>query len=175
MSDGIATPKDLALRAIGRTVVNFQRLEHNLKVMARLGPVEGVLSKVKRDIDKRAAEVSSFTLGQAIRAWLTVINNEVPPASRTPDLFEPTLHVTVSLETDAETQRAHADALKELLEIRNNLVHGRFAQFDWDSREACEALVEELNRVNEAIAPQIDFLAAVGRATSDGDRPPRSG
>jgi hypothetical protein len=164
MSQGIATPKDLALRAIGRTVVNFQRLEHNLKVLARLGPVEGALSKVQRDIDKRAAEVSSFTLGQAIGAWLAVINNDTPPTDRTPDLLEPTLQVTVSLETDAETLKTHAVALKALLEIRNNLVHGRFAQLDWDSSEACEALVKELNRVNEAIAPQMDFLAAVGRA-----------
>lgn len=43
MTDGIDTPKDVALRAVGRTVVNVQRLEHYLKVMTRLGPknVEG--------------------------------------------------------------------------------------------------------------------------------------
>jgi hypothetical protein len=37
MDDGIFTPKDVAVRAVGRTVVNFQRLEHCLKGLARLG------------------------------------------------------------------------------------------------------------------------------------------
>ena len=44
MDDGIFTPKDVALRAVGRTVVNFQRLERCLKDLARLGSVEGVMS-----------------------------------------------------------------------------------------------------------------------------------
>jgi hypothetical protein len=32
------TFKDAALGAVGRTVINFQRLEHNLKIAARLWP-----------------------------------------------------------------------------------------------------------------------------------------
>ena len=86
MDDGIFTPKDLALRAVGRTVVNFQRLEHNLKVLARLGPVEGVLAKVRRDIEKRAEKASSFTLGQAIQAWMGALPRSLhllaPPGGR---------------------------------------------------------------------------------------------
>jgi hypothetical protein len=41
MSSSIVAFKDSALSAVGRTVVNFQRLEHNLKIAARLGPLEG--------------------------------------------------------------------------------------------------------------------------------------
>jgi hypothetical protein len=35
MYDGIVTSKDVALRTEGRTVVNFQRVEPNLKILAR--------------------------------------------------------------------------------------------------------------------------------------------
>ena len=74
MSGSAVTFKDAALRAVGRTVVNFQRLEHNLKIAARLGPLEGVLSKVQRDHERRTEKASSFTLGQAIEAWLTELD-----------------------------------------------------------------------------------------------------
>ena len=164
MDDGIFTPKDLALRAVGRTVVNFQRLEHNLKVLARLGPVEGVLAKVRRDIEKRAEKAASFTLGQAIQAWMSIIAGDGPSYARTNDLFEPTLRGTFSPGMDVESQNAHGEALKSLLESRNKLIHGGLVQFKWDSREVCEALIEELNGVNEEIRLQIDFLAAIGRS-----------
>ena len=164
MDDGIFTPKDVALRAVGRTVVNFQRLEHVLKGLTRLGPAAGALSTVLRDIERRAEEASSFTLGRAIQAWMGIIASDGPPHERTNDLFEPTLRGTFRLEGDVEALNAHGEALKGLLESRNRLIHGDLVQFDWDSREACEALVERLNGVNEAIAPQIDFLAAINKA-----------
>jgi len=164
MVDKTFTPKDVALRAVGRTVVNFQRLEHCLKGLARLGPVEGALSKVQRDIERRAVEASSFTLGRAIQAWIGIIASDGPSHERTDDLFEPTVRGTFRLEGDVEALNAHGEALKGLLEIRNRLIHGDLVQFDWDSREACEALVERLNGVNEAIAPQIEFLAGIGNA-----------
>lgn len=148
---------------MGRTVVNFQRLEHNLKIVAHLGPVEGALSKVLNDVKKRAEKVSTFTLGQAIQAWMGIIASDGPSHERTNDLFEPTLRGTFSLAGDAEALRVHADALKALLETRNDLIHGRLARFDWESQEGCEALVEELNGVNDTIAPQIEFLAGIIR------------
>jgi hypothetical protein len=39
MAQPAEAAKDAALRAVGRTIVNFQRLEHTLKLAARLGPI----------------------------------------------------------------------------------------------------------------------------------------
>jgi hypothetical protein len=158
---GNAVFKDVALRAVGRTVVNFQRLEHNLKIAARLGPLEGVLAKIQRDFERRTEKTSSFTLGQVIEAWLSAINGSAAHTNPTPDLFDPTIRVSFSLQSDSEFHRAHGDALKELLEIRNRLIHGGLVNFDWECRDACERLVAELTEVNEAIGVQIDFVAVV--------------
>ena len=130
MSEDVFAPKDAALRAVGRTVVNFQRLEHNLKILARLGPIEGTLSKIQRDIERRAEKAASFTLGQAIYAWLEAIDIDRPQAIPTNDLFEPTLRGTFSIGQDSDGRRAHGETLKALLEIRNNLVHGGLVKFD---------------------------------------------
>lgn len=161
MSGCVVTSKDVALRAVGRTVVNFQRLEHNLKIAARLGPLEGVLAKIQRDFERRTEKASLFTLGQAIEAWLNAINGGDAHTNPTPDLFDPTIRLTFSLQGDSEFHRAHGDALKELLEVRNRLIHGGLVNFDWESRDACERLVAELTEVNEAIGVQIDFVAVV--------------
>jgi len=153
--------KDLALRAVGRTVVNFQRLEHNLKIAGRLGPLEGVPDKIARDFGRRAEKASSFTLGQSIEAWLNAINSSDAHTNPTPDLFDPTIRVSFSLEGDSEFHRAHGEALRELLELRNRLIHGGLVNFAWESQDDCDRLVAELTEVNEAIGLQIDFVAAV--------------
>jgi len=159
MTDDPNTFKDIALRAVGRTVVNFQRLEHNLKLVARIGPLEGIASKVQRDIEKRAERASSFTLGQAVRAWLGAIESDIPRSSHTPDLFEPSMWMTLSLGGDPEANRAHQDTLLALLAFRNDLIHGGLVTFDWDSRDECERLVTRLNGVNDQIRSQMDFFA----------------
>src|SRR6266849_2218486 len=150
------TFKDAALGAVGRTVVNFQRLEHNLKIAARLGPLEGVLAKVQRDFERRIEKTSTMTLGQSIEAWLSVIKGGGPRTNPTPDLFDPTIRQTFSLGEDSDYCRAHGESLKELLELRNGLIQGGLVNFDWESKAECDRLVAELTDVNEVIGTQID-------------------
>ena len=161
MTKDATASKDAALRAVGRTVVNFQRLEHNLKLAARLGPVEGTLPKVQRDAEKRTERATTMTLGQAIQAWLCAAARESPTSSYTPDLFDATLQMTFSLDVDTASQDAHGTALKGLLEARNKLVHDDLARFPWDSPDECDRLVTDLDKVNEAIRVQLDFITAI--------------
>jgi hypothetical protein len=167
MPNDTATPKDAALRAVGRAVVNFQRLEHNLKLAARFGPLEGVAAKIQNDIERRSAKAQSFTLGQAVQAWLSAINSDPNPSDRTPDLFDPTIRMTLSLESSTEHASSHAEALKRLLEVRNKLIHGGLVRFDWNSPTECIRLIEELNAVNAEISVQIEFLSEVLRSLKD--------
>jgi hypothetical protein len=160
--------KDAALRAVGRTIVNFQRLEHNLKVAARLGPIKGTVQKVQRDIARRQERADSLTLGQAIQAWLTYCDGADGQVDWTPDLFDVSIHLTFSLESDAESRNAHAEELGSLLAIRNDLVHGRLAQFQWESPEACDALVLELTAVNAKISEQLEYVTDLCRAIQAG-------
>ena len=166
MSLAPLTSKDVALQAVGRTVVNFQRLEHNLKLAARLGPVAGTLPKIQRDLAKRIERSSALTLGQAIHAWLSATDVELVAPSYTPDFFDATMHMTFSLGTDDEMRSAHGTALKELLAARNNLIHGGLVHFEWDSPEDCSRLVKELDKINELIRSQLDFVTSLLRAIS---------
>jgi hypothetical protein len=165
MSSHEFSPKDVALRAVGRTVVNFQRLEHNLKLAARLGTVHGTLPKIRRDIERRLERSATLTLGQAIQAWLSIAQSEQAQAVEpTPDLFDITASITFSWGSDVESQKAHAEALKSLLETRNSLIHGGLVQMQWDSPAECERLVKQLDQVNDSISTQQDFVVSILRA-----------
>lgn len=166
MSQNTSASMDSALCAVGRTVVNFQRLEHNLKRAARLGPLEGTLAKIKRDVEKRAERADTFTLGQAIQAWLAAAHSELTIAGHRSDLFDATMQMTISLVPDAEVRDAHAAALKSLLETRNRLVHGGLVEMQWDSPGECARLITELGGVNEEIRVQMEFITRILRGLS---------
>jgi hypothetical protein len=161
MSSQVDTSKDSALRMVGRTVVNFQRLEHNLKLAARLGPFIGTVQKVQKDIAKRHERASALTLGQAIQAWLDYCSGHPATHYETPDLFDFSVQMTFTLESDPESQAHHATALCELLEVRNDLIHSRLAKFEWESPEACQGLVAELEQVNRSISMQMEYTCAL--------------
>jgi hypothetical protein len=133
MSANEFSKRDLALQAVGRTVVNFQRLEHNLKLAARLGSVQGTLPKIQRDIEKRIERAATLTLGQAIQAWLSTATTESAATSGAPDLFDVTMEMNFSWDTDERVREAHGLALRTLLEARNNLIHGGLVHTKWDS------------------------------------------
>jgi len=158
--------KDLALKEVGRTVVNLQRLEHNLKLAARLGPLEGVLPKIQRDIEKRVERASTFTLGQAIQAWLVAAHSEPTEIGGTQDLFDGSMQITISLVPDVAVRSAHGAALKSLLEARNSLIHGGMANVCWDSPEECKKLIADLDLLNGEITRQTGFIGSILNAFS---------
>lgn len=164
MSQDSESVKDLALREVGRAIVNLQRLEHNLKLAARLGPLEGILPKIQRDIEKRAERAATFTLGQAIQAWLVAAHSEPTEIGGTQDLFDGTMQITMSLVPDVEVRNAHGVALRTLLGARNNLIHGGLVSVAWDSPEECKRLIENLDALNSEIRVQMDFITSILRA-----------
>lgn len=152
---------------IGRTIANFQRLERNLKLAARLGPLRGTIPRIQSDIAKRHERASGLTLGQAIQAWLDFCCGQPVTHGETPDLFDVSMQMTFSLESDAKSRARHAKALRDLLRVRNDLIHSRLATFAWEDSEACGSLVSELERVNMSIAEQIEYTSALLKAIAD--------
>lgn len=159
--------KDAALREVGRTVVNFQRLEHNLKLAARLRPLHGSVLKVERDLQKQTEKAASMTLGAAIQAWVVAINGDRIIGDYTPDLFDVTVQMTFSIGLNEENLSAHASALDGLLKARNALIHVDLARFEWDSPASCDRLIAELAALNGRIAVQLEFVTAFVRAASE--------
>jgi hypothetical protein len=156
-----AHTQDIALRAVGRNVVNFQLLEGYLKQLAKLQQVDGTVLEIQRKLDARTERLSKSTLGTAIAGWLNILDHAQPATLLHDDLFDATARIAFSVElTDGERNR-HAAALESLLAERNTLIHTGLRSVDWESPEVCRKLVGDLDAQNERIIKEIELIRPI--------------
>jgi hypothetical protein len=152
--------RDIALRAIGRNLTNFQKLEHCIKALVRINRVAGPMSStVNGRVAKRISKVSQYTLGKAVQEWLRISTSDQTPSPQTQDLFEPWISLSFELPIDSERLVAHSEALNSFAGERNDLVHQNLANFDFESEAECKKLVVVLDGQNQRILEQLAFLA----------------
>lgn len=156
-------PKDAALKNLGRTIINFQRLEQHVKALATIQPFNGSISKVQRDRERHIKKTLGFTLGTAINTWVETLNGGRPSQPLVKDPVEITMQGRIQFDFDPEMKARHAQQLRELLEYRNELIHGKRLALNWDSDSECEALFAELDEWNKRIGVQVEFLQSIRR------------
>lgn len=159
MSIGHPGIRDAALRAIGRNLVNFQKLEHCLKALVRTESLAGPMSTLNVKVATRVSKTSQYTLGKAVQEWLRISTPHQTASPQTPDLFEPWISVSLELPIDSDGLASHSKALEILASERNHLVHLKLAQFNFESEVECKDLVAVLDGQNERILEQLAFLS----------------
>jgi len=157
----VTTPKDRALQTLGRVVVNFQRLEHILKVLAGVAPIFGNLEAIDLAIEQRREETGRLTLGSAVKSWRAALSGELKARLPTPDLFSITAHCQVQFKLDRAIQDAHLQGLTALVKERNGLMHGMLAQFPWESEPDCDELTAYLESLIQAIEQHMHYLQPI--------------
>ncbi len=156
-------PRDAALKNLGRTIINFQRLEQHVKALATIQPLSGSISKVQRDHERHIEKTLGFTLGAAINTWVETLHGSRPRQPLIADMFDITMQGHIQFDFDPEMKARHAQQLRELLEYRNELIHGKRLAINWDSDSECEALFAELDEWNKRIGVQVEFLQSIRR------------
>lgn len=151
--------RDAVFRAVGRNLFNFQLLEQKLKLLAKIETIEGRQSAIKEKFRRKADKISRYTLGQAIGAWLKLLDEDPNPNLSMDDLFEDTLCMTLNVELSEEQKEEHARVLFSLLDERNSLIHNDLVVVDWGSAGECQELLARLNAQNKRIGKQIDYLS----------------
>jgi len=151
-----------ALYAVGRNVVNFQRLEHILKQLAWFAPICATPSRLQSEVEKRRARVELLTLGGAVRKWIesefhTAEQKQVAGLDqqiiiyfgfalpgRCPEYFD-----QLSRE------------LESLAQERNCLIHQDLARLNFEDEAECDALSIQLDAQNERIIRMTEFLGTI--------------
>jgi hypothetical protein len=159
--------RDIALRAVGRNLTNFQKLEHCIKALIRVDRVAGPMSALNGRVAKRISKASEYTLGKAVQEWLRISTSDQTSRPQTQDLFEPWISLSIELPIDSEGLVAHSEALNSLASERNDLVHQNLANFDFESEAECKKLVAALDSQNQRILGQLAFLAPAIKALAE--------
>jgi hypothetical protein len=150
-----------ALYAIGRNVVNFQRLEHILKQLALFAPICATPSKLQSEVEKQRARAQRLTLGGAVRKWIESEFHTTEP-KQVPQLDQ---QIIISFGFDLPKTPEYFDQLsgelEPLAQERNCLIHQDLAQLNFEDEEECNALSIKLNAQNDRIIRAIKFLGPI--------------
>ncbi len=150
-----------ALSAIGRNVVNFQRLEHILKQLALFAPICATPSRLPSEVEKQRARAERLTLGEAVRKWIESEFHTTEP-KQVPRLDQ---QIIISFGFDLPTTPEYFDQLSGELESlareRNCLIHLDLARLNFEDEAECNALSIQLNAQNDRIIRATKFLGTI--------------
>lgn len=151
-----------ALCAVGRNVVNFQRLERLLKQLAMWAPVCATSSTLQKVVESRRAKVERLTLGEAVKKWIESEFHHAPNQNKAPP---PDDQVTISFGFELPMPPKHFDQLagklESLAQERNSLIHLDLAQMNFEDEAECIALSTQLDAQNERIIRATKFLEPI--------------
>jgi hypothetical protein len=156
-----------AFYAVGRNVVNFQRLEQILKPLALLAPLCAPLSKLQSEIETRKEKSERLTLGNAVKKWIERANDR-EWIERAYDTTKPLMdpqpdnEIIVSFGFELPWSPEYLDQLSAELESlaqeRNSLIHLDLAQLNFEDKAECTALSIQLDAQNDRIIRAIEIL-----------------
>lgn len=151
-----------ALYAVGRNVVNFQRLEHVLKQLALFAPVCATPSKLQSVVEKQRARAERLTLGGAVRKW---IESEFHKAEPKP-VPRPDQQIIISFGFELPGRGPEYFAqlsgeLESLAKERNCLIHLDLARLNFEDETECNALSIQLDAQNDRIIRMTEFLGTI--------------
>ena len=156
---GNLSPRDRVLRAIGRNLYNFQRLERFLKALTGLTTTCGPMSSIGEKIALQSAKRERYTLGQILGDWLNMPRQNEQAVAKTEDLFEPWVTISFGFELGSRYLEENGPELTALAKERNHLVHHQLFGINLDSKKACTELAELLDAQNHRINQQVLQLA----------------
>lgn len=156
-----------ALYNVGRNVVNFQRLEQILKLLAQGAPLSAPLSTLPSVLETRKAKSERLTFGGAVKKWIETTCPTTKPQQGPP----PDDQIIVSFGFELPWSQEYSDQLsvelESLAQERNSLIHLDFAQLNFEDESECTELSIRLNAQNERIKSASDVLEAVLRQRED--------
>jgi hypothetical protein len=149
-----------ALCAVGRNVVNFQRLEQILKQLALFAPIGATPSRLQSELEKQRARVELLTLGGAVKKWIESEFHTTKPKQG--PLLDEQIILSFGFDPPApEYFDLPSCELESLAQERNSLIHLDLAQLNFEDEAECTALSIRLNAQNERIIRATKFLEPI--------------
>lgn len=131
-------------RKLGRVLLRIQQYERLFRALILDSEASGTLATAQKNLSKRKKRFKTMTLGNMVaEAARTFVHTAMPdgerPSEPPEDADEPSFHVRIRIEFSPEKSALIRTELKQLVKLRNALVHHFIEQFDVFSIEGCMA------------------------------------
>ncbi len=163
--------RDEVFRKIGRNLLNFQKIELMLKHIITNGRMSGYISEIKANQEQRSAAVHKQTMGNLVGQFVenTLLDHE--EASQAPiDLKEPYFSFSFTVNADADFFNSKRQALKFLVDDRNDLIHHLLPRFNGNSIESCLETERYLDQQRERLIPEYEHLKELIESLEEGKK-----
>jgi hypothetical protein len=151
---------DDALRKIGRSVVNFQKLEQALKDLIRLSSSTSSQSHPRPVFPRQTKRLQRAGLAEVVSQFNRAFYENGSPAECPTGGSEIRISSTFALELDSSGELQRKE-LASLARERNHLIHRELFAFDFSSEAACLDLCERLDSQNHRILRYLDFVRSI--------------
>ena len=163
VDDTLQTLQREVQRLLGRCVLRLQQYEKLMKAIVAHHEISAAGSPLASNQEQRIADAASKTLGTLVGTLLGsyVTTDEVEDASE-PDARDVIISfkVKMSLRMSAEDYDRTQNDLKELVLLRNNLVHHFIDQHDLWSLDGCRGAHDTLKAAYSRIDQHFEQLGA---------------
>ena len=158
------------LRKLGRNLLVFQHIESLLKFFVSSGSVSANLGEFMSTLSYQQESVRKKMMGQLIDPLMSVLYERKVNVEVGQDLQEVQISVSMGLDSDSESVERHRESLEFVIQSRNELVHHFFPRVQSGSIEDWLAAGLYLDEQRKLVLPELEFLAGVARALSEGLR-----
>jgi len=156
-------------RLLGRCLIRLQQYEHLMKAILAACQIAADAESIRSALDRRVAAYSGKTLGTlANDLFEEVVVSESDDIEQDSEIDEPTDRMSFAFRArmmlSPERVQESRDTLKELVAMRNALVHHFIQEFDIFTADGCMAAIRHL----ENCYARIDtcFVSLQGWATT---------
>ncbi len=161
MDESIQSLQQEVERLLGRCLLKLQKYEHLVKVLVVNQDIAGPISETASIVAERAAGVARKTLGTLVGELLgeylvTDVEEEAEPGS--PPKSVSGIHFSFRAQLQMapdDLQRTEA-GMRELVALRNNLVHHFIRQHDLRTIEGCRRAKDALHESEIRVERELD-------------------
>lgn len=154
--ESLKAPQHEVQRLLGLCLLRIQQYEHLLKAIVAHHDLYGTPSTWEAEKAKRVQKVSTKTLGGLVGdlmgSYLVDTGQAERPPDHLPDGPEPTVRMTLQLQLEAADWARTQKDLKDLVKLRNGLVHHFIDRHDLGTIHGClaaqEVLVADYKRID---------------------------
>lgn len=148
-----------ALRKLGRNIVNFSKIEGNLKYLLSVTQIDGLSTSTRNQFVDNYERFRKHTLGRLVgKLHDTVLGDD---SQSKPQLDSSELGMSLSFKvtySDSDFLNAQKQALSDIVVERNNLIHEYLAPLDTSSIEEYYKLISLLDEQNPRLLAPLEEL-----------------
>ena len=159
--DHIKEMRDVAFRKIERNLLNFQMFERVLKLIIVRSDLRGYSSELPNILQNKDKNIERKPFGKLVQEYFETVYSDrahIGPADARDEAW---MSFCFRLESNENVIQHRKRQLREIVKERNLLVHRLLANFDPDSVESCEKLIQLLDEQVDRLIPHYQSLMAI--------------